>query len=120
GRAVLIAGGGEKALQKLRLLSKTSAHIKVIAEDVTIETTREAESAGAQLLPRRFLAADVEGAALVFAANDDPERDAEVIAAAKALGIPHNLVDGPSESSFIMPAIVDRDPVVVAVGTVGA
>ncbi len=44
----------------------------------------------------------------------------EVAAAASAQGIPLNVVDGPRESTFIMPAIVDRDPVVVAIGTEGA
>ena len=64
--------------------------------------------------------ADLDGAALVFAASDDPELDGRVAAAARARGFPINVVDGPSESNFIMPAIVDRDPIVVAIGTEGA
>src|SRR5690606_8853352 len=69
---------------------------------------------------RRFVPADVAGAALVFAANDDPEIDREVALAARAQGVPLNVVDAPGDSTFIMPAIVDRDPVVVAIGTGGA
>src|SRR5262249_58020504 len=72
------------------------------------------------LTERAFVPADVSSAALVFAADDDAAVNSEVARAAKAQGIAHNVVDGPAESSFIMPAIVDRDPLVVAIGTEGA
>ena len=118
-RDVLVVGGGEKALQKLRLLSKTSACLRIVAEDVSADV-REAGVANLVIERRAFAESDVAGAALVFAASDDPELDSRVAAAARARGVPVNVVDGPSESSFIMPAIVDRDPVVVAIGTEGA
>jgi uroporphyrin-III C-methyltransferase/precorrin-2 dehydrogenase/sirohydrochlorin ferrochelatase len=73
-----------------------------------------------RIFQRPLQESDFEGAALVFAANDDPAADKAVADAARAKGIPVNVVDGPSESSFIMPAIVDRDPVIVAIGTEGA
>jgi len=118
-RDVLVVGGGEKALQKLRLLSKTSARLRIVAEDVGPELL-EAGPDNLVIERREFAEPDVIGAALVFAASDDPALDTRVAAAARARGIPVNVVDGPSESSFIMPAIVDRDPVVVAIGTEGA
>lgn len=121
GREVLIVGGGEKALQKLRLLAKTTARIMVIAEQIDEAIVALAKDAAAITLhPRRFVADDVAGAAMVFAASDDAVIDAEVAAAAKSAGVAHNVVDAPRDSSFIMPAIVDRDPVVVAIGTEGA
>ncbi len=120
GRDVLIAGGGEKALQKLRLLTKTTARIRVVAEDIVPAIAGLEREPPLVLERRRFASADVAGAAMVFAASDDPQADAEVAAAAKAQGIPVNVVDAPRESTFIMPAIVDRDPVVVAIGTGGA
>jgi uroporphyrin-III C-methyltransferase/precorrin-2 dehydrogenase/sirohydrochlorin ferrochelatase len=119
-RDVLIAGGGEKALQKLRLLLRTSARIRVVAEEINGDIAALASRPGLVLERRRFQASDVAGAAIVFAAGDDPETDRAVAAAAKAHGIPVNVVDAPRESTFIMPAIVDRDPVVVAIGTEGA
>ena len=119
-RDVLIVGGGEKALQKLRLFTKTSARVRIIAEAPAEDVEALAGQSGATLERRRFSAGDVTGAALVLAASDDGALDAEVAAAARALGIPVNVVDGPAESTFIMPAIVDRDPVVVAIGTEGA
>ncbi len=120
GRDVLIAGGGEKALQKLRLLTKTTARIRVVAEDIAPDVSALERDPPLVLEKRRFEASDVAGAAMVFAASDDPQADAEVAAAARAQGIPVNVVDAPRESTFIMPAIVDRDPVVVAIGTGGA
>jgi uroporphyrin-III C-methyltransferase / precorrin-2 dehydrogenase / sirohydrochlorin ferrochelatase len=120
GRDVLIAGGGEKALQKLRLLTKTTARIRVVAEDIVPAIVGLECDPPLVLERRRFEAADVVGAAMVFAASDDPQADVEVAAAARAQGIPVNVVDAPRESTFIMPAIVDRDPVVVAIGTGGA
>ncbi len=120
GRAILIAGGGEKALQKLRLLSKTTARIRIVAEEISEDIGALAQAPAVAVERRRFVPSDLAGVAMVFAANDAPDADAEVAAAARAAGVPLNVVDNPRESTFIMPAIVDRDPVVVAIGTEGA
>lgn len=119
-RDVLVVGGGEKALQKLRLLAKTTARLRLLAEEVS-EGIVELDSEHPLTIVRRsFVETDVEGAAMVFAASDDPALDLAVAAAARKRGLPVNVVDGPADSNFIMPAIVDRDPVVVAIGTEGA
>ena len=119
-REVLIVGGGEKALQKLRLLAKTSAQLRVVAEEIDEEILALARERGIALEWRRFTPSDLAEVAMVFAAQDDANSDAEVAVAAKARGIPLNVVDVPRQSTFITPAIVDRDPVVVAIGTEGA
>ena len=119
-RDVLIAGGGEKALQKLRLLAKTSARIRVVASEITADIAAAAHGSAVVLERRAFVASDLAGVALAFAANDEPDADRAVIAAARAQGVPLNVVDAPRESTFIMPAIVDRDPVIVAIGTEGS
>jgi uroporphyrin-III C-methyltransferase/precorrin-2 dehydrogenase/sirohydrochlorin ferrochelatase len=119
GRGVLIVGGGEKALQKLRLLSKTTAHLTIVAPEVS-EDIATANLPNLKLERRDFAESDLDGAALVFAASDDHVLDSRVAAAARARGVTVNVVDGPAESNFIMPAIVDRDPIVVAIGTEGA
>jgi len=120
GRDVVIVGGGEKALQKLRLLSKTTARLKLVAADVSEGVAELAREHPLSIVHRTFRDEDLDGAAIAFAAGDDPALDARVAAAARARGVPVNVVDGPADSSFIMPAIVDRDPVVVAIGTEGA
>jgi uroporphyrin-III C-methyltransferase/precorrin-2 dehydrogenase/sirohydrochlorin ferrochelatase len=117
---VLVVGGGEQAAQKVRLLRKTSAHITVVAQTVTNELRELEEQSALWILPRTFLPRDLDGQRLVYTATGDPLLDAAVSRAAKARGIPVNVVDAPALSSFIMPAIVDRDPVTVAIGTEGA
>ena len=119
GRRVLIVGGGEQALQKVRLLRKTPAHIAVVGQSMDPELLAYGDDRIA-LIARRFEPADLNGAALVFVATGDPARDEEVATAARARDIPVNVVDRPAESTFIMPAIVDRDPVTVAIGAEGA
>ena len=120
GAHVLVVGGGEQAAQKVRLLRKTGAQITVVAESVTDEL-RELEDGNAiWIVLRTFLARDLEGQRLVYAATGDRALDAAVSRAAKARGIPVNVVDAPELSTFITPAIVDRAPVTVAIGTEGA
>ena len=117
---VLVVGGGEPAARKVRLLRKTGARITVVAEAVIAEL-RELEQQGAIcILPRAFLSRDLDGQRLVYAATGDGLADSAVSRAAKARGIPVNAVDAPALSTFITPAIVDRDPVTVAIGTEGA
>lgn len=120
GRRITLSGGGETALAKLRLLLKTEAELVVFATNPAGEITGWA-NAGKLTLTRRILAkGDVSGSLLFYAANEDAIEDARVAAIAKAEGALVNLVDNLNDSQFITPAIVDRDPVTVAIGTEGA
>src|SRR5215467_868946 len=117
---VLVVGGGEAAARKVRLLRKTGARITVVAETITEELHGLAERGAIAVLPRAFLARDLHGQRLVYAATGDGVGDRAVSRAAKARGIPVNVIDAPELSTFITPAIVDRDPVLVAIGTEGS
>lgn len=120
GARVIVAGGGEAALAKLRLLMKTTARLEVYAPAPDLALAELAD-AGRIVLTRRALAAgDVAGARLVYGAVEDAAEDARVAAIARAEGALVNIVDNLEDSDFITPAIVDRDPVVVAIGTEGA
>lgn len=119
-RHVLVAGGGEKALQKLRLLAKTTARVTVVAETISPEIKALATRRTVSLQLRRLRPEDVKGKAVAIGADDSAERNAELARAARAAGVPVNIVDAPELSTVIVPAIVDRDPVVVAIGTEGA
>lgn len=116
GKRVLISGAGETALAKLRLLQKTDAVIELYAQD---PEPALAAQAGPSLIPRQITLADLIGATLVYAANDDPHEDGQVAAIARQADVLVNVVDTLEASDFITPAIVDRDPVTVAIGTEG-
>ena len=117
---VLVVGGGEQAAQKVRLLCKTPARISVVAEAVTGELADLEREGAIAILSRPFAAADLDGKRLAYAASGDRALDAAVSRAAEARGVPINVVDAAELSSFITPAIVDRSPVTVAIGTEGA
>ncbi|MFO6462932.1 siroheme synthase CysG [Jannaschia sp. KMU-145] len=120
GRRVLVAGGGDAAIAKLRLLLKTEAHITVLAEDPAPEITNWATEGRLTLIRRAQEPGDALCCVVAYAAHEDAARDAETLRLATADGALVNVVDDLQNSQFITPAIVDRDPVVVAIGTEGA
>lgn len=119
GQPVLVVGGGEAAVAKTRLLLAAGAAVTVAAiapDHVLLEWAR----AGRLAIDRRRPTGDaVEGQTLVIVTEPDADGVA-VAAAARAARVPVNVVDRPQLSSFIMPAIIDRDPVLIAVSTGGA
>jgi uroporphyrin-III C-methyltransferase / precorrin-2 dehydrogenase / sirohydrochlorin ferrochelatase len=117
---IVVSGGGEAAVAKLRLLLKTEARVEVYATEAD-PLIRDWASAGRLVLTLRAVGAgDVAGARLVYGANDDAAEDARVAGLAEAAGVLHNIVDNLEGSAFLTPALVDRDPLVVAIGTEGA
>ncbi len=120
GRAVLVVGGGAAAADKARLLRKAGAAVTVVAPEVAPALAELAAGGEIHLLRRRFVAGDVAGRAVVYGATGNDAVDVTVADAAHAAGVPVNVIDRPRLSSFITPAIIDRDPVVVAISTGGA
>ncbi len=119
GRRIVVSGGTDAAVAKLRLLLKTEAHLEVYAAEADAEIAGWAEAGRLTLVPRALDAGDVAGALLVYGANEDEAEDARVAALGRAAGAQVNIVDNLQDSDFITPAIVDRDPVTVAIGTEG-
>jgi uroporphyrin-III C-methyltransferase / precorrin-2 dehydrogenase / sirohydrochlorin ferrochelatase len=113
-RRVVVVGGGEEATRKVRLLLKTDAQIAVIAPTLHAEL---AANSRISWIAKEFTPDLLAGAALVYSA--EKELNAIVSAEAQARGIPVNAVDEADISTFIVPSIVDRDPVVIAIGTEG-
>lgn len=120
GRRIVVSGGGETALAKLRLLLKTEAHLTVFAPTPGADVERLAAAGQINLIRRVSGPGDALRAVLFYAANDDAAEDARVAGFARADGALVNIVDNLADSAFITPAIVDRDPVVIAIGTEGA
>lgn len=120
GRKVSVFGGGEEALAKARLLSNTSARVVIHADapEVALEAYTAENTVGLVRAP--YAPAQIEGASLVFAATGDRALDRRIVSDARQCGVPANAVDQPDACDFFTPAIVNRAPVAVAIGTEGA
>ena len=119
GRSVLVSGAGPVAVAKLRLLLKSDARISVFGPDPDPEILAWHRDGALRHDERRLETGDLAGAALLYCANKDPSEDARAAELARRRGIPVNIVDNLEGSDFTTPAIVDRDPVTVAIGTEG-
>lgn len=120
GRAVLVVGGGAVALRKARLLSDAGGVVSVVAPTLGPEMSALVEKGSVHHRAKPFDGTDLDGQTLVIAASGRAAVDTAVSAAAQARNVPVNVVDAPALSTFIMPAVVRRDPVTVAISTGGA
>ena len=120
GRACLVVGGGTIALRKVELLVAAGAAVRIVAPEVCAELRTLATSKRLKVLRRPYAVRDLRGAHVVIAATNRPRVNARVAADARKRTIPVNVVDVPALCSFIMPSIVDRGALVVAVSTGGA
>lgn len=114
GKRIIIVGGTDEALNKVRLVAKTTGSIEIYSRHI------EADFSGvrARVHERILNAEDIVGAALVFVAEEG--EDAELAKReARRLGIPLNVVDVPAECDFYTPSIVERAPLTVAISTEG-
>ena len=116
----LVIGGGDVAYRKIRTLLKTGARITVVAESASNEIRELAAGKALRLIEDKFVPEQVEGMRIVIAATDDQDINRRASATAVREGVPVNVVDQPELCSFIVPSIVDRSPVLIAVGTGGA
>jgi uroporphyrin-III C-methyltransferase/precorrin-2 dehydrogenase/sirohydrochlorin ferrochelatase len=119
GRTVLLAGGGEVALRKARLLADAGARLRVVAPEIEAQLRELVEQGDGELWQRGYDADDLQGCVLVIAASDDEPLNAQVSEDAHARGVPVNVVDSPKLCSVIFPAIVDRSPLLIAVSSGG-
>ena len=143
GRRVLVVGGGEVAERKVRLLLEAGAEVSIVSPELTPWLADKTSGAYAGALSRarvgeggrspgegpisgsvtriagRFDPAHLDGAILAIAATNDPAVNARVAQAGRERNVLVNVVDVAELSSFIVPAIVDRSPLVIAISTGG-
>ncbi|HFD81509.1 MAG TPA: uroporphyrinogen-III C-methyltransferase [Gammaproteobacteria bacterium] len=120
GRDCLVVGGGKVAARKVGLLESAGAQLTVVAPQLCPELASLAGEGRIAHQARDFDDADIDGKALIVAATDDAAVNRRVSELAQARGLPVNVVDQPQLCSFIMPSIIDRSPVQVAVSTGGS
>lgn len=120
GHACLVVGAGAVAQRKVELLLQAGARVIVVAPEISAGVRELANEQAIELLARAYASADLDAKRIVIAATNRSDVNARVATDAQARSIPVNVVDDPALCSFIMPAIVDRSPVLVAVSTAGA
>lgn len=120
GQKTAVFGNGDEAFAKVRLLLNTRARIVAYAERPEADYHAFLIANRIETVRAAFAAKQVEGAALVFAATGDEASDRAIVDAARAAKVPANAVDQPDYCDFFTPALVNRAPVAVAIGTEGA
>ena len=120
GQPCLVVGGGDVATRKVELLLRTQASVTVVAPELCPALAALKNADKLVHLVATFNAEQVGGQRVVIAATDDEAVNRAVAEAAQRQNIPVNVVDKPELCTFIMPAIIDRSPVIVAVSSGGA
>jgi uroporphyrin-III C-methyltransferase/precorrin-2 dehydrogenase/sirohydrochlorin ferrochelatase len=120
GRMTAVFGNGDEAFAKVRLLLNTRAKIVAFADQPAADYAAFLAANTIETVREPFAPTQMHGAVLVFAATGDAALDRQIAAAARLAKIPVNAVDQPDECDFYTPAIVNRAPLAVAIGTEGA
>lgn len=118
-RDCLLVGGGDVAERKARLLLDAGANVTVNALDFTPQFQVWADSQMLTLVQGEFIPSLLDNCWLAIAATDDETVNQQVSEAAEARRIFCNVVDAPRQASFIMPSIIDRSPLMVAISSAG-
>lgn len=125
GQVAVLVGGGQVAARKARLLLAAGMHLRVVAPEICSELLEQLDSGaapGTHLRQERAYRGpgDLADAILVVVATPDRAVNARVADDARGLRIPVNVVDSPALCSFYFPALVDRSPLLVAIGSDGS
>jgi precorrin-2 dehydrogenase/sirohydrochlorin ferrochelatase len=116
----LVIGGGKVAARKVDDLLAAGANVRVISPALTLELQLCADSGAIDYAPRCYQDGDLEGAFLVIAATNDPLVNKSIWMEAERRGCLVNVVDDPIHSNFILPAVVKRDDLSIAICTGGS
>jgi uroporphyrin-III C-methyltransferase/precorrin-2 dehydrogenase/sirohydrochlorin ferrochelatase len=118
-RPCLVVGAGNIAARKVDLLLRAGAKVTVIARHISPPLAQLAAEHRLTAAERDFAPDDVQGFTLVISATDNAQTNQAVAAAAQTHNILVNVVDSPKLCGFILPAIIDRSPLVVAFSSGG-
>jgi len=118
-RPCLVIGGGDIALRKVHLLLKAGADVTVCALDFHEKLQQKADAGQLKLIKDSFTESLLDNKWLVIAATNKKEINQQIADSADERQLLVNVVDDPALSSFIMPSIVDRSPIIVAISSGG-
>lgn len=119
GKRCLVVGGGRVAERKVALLLDCGAAVEVVGPTATPKLAALASEGAIRLAPRAVRSEDLPGAFAVFIATDDPGVNRAVAAEAREAGALVNVVDAPEACSFLVPSVVRRGDLTIAISTAG-
>ena len=119
GKRCLVVGGGAVAERKVALLVECGAGVEVVSPKATARLLALASSGRIRLRRRLVRASDIPGAFLAVVATDDPQVNREVAERVRSAGGLVNVADDPTACSFLVPSVVRRGDLIVAISTGG-
>ena len=119
GRKCLVVGSGNVAVRKIKALLENGAKVKIITSIVSSELTDLAKTENIKIIKGEFSPDHLDGIALVFVTGKYIKTKDLIIKACRKKNIPVNIADNPDLSDFFMPAIINKRPISIAVGTSG-
>lgn len=119
GRRCLVIGGGAVAERKIAGLLEAGATVSVISPDITGSVARWSKQNSINFIARRYRPGDLAGYELVFVASDDAEVNAAVFDEGRKMGVWVNAADDPAHCDFILPSVLRRGDLTVAVSSGG-
>lgn len=120
GRRCLVVGGGRVAERKVASLLNCQAQVIVVSPEINPAIEESWHDGALEVWKRDFASGDIENAWLVFAATGDRRVNRLVTEACQAAGIPINVADEPENGSFLVPAVLRRGALGIAVSTEGS
>lgn len=118
-RSVVIIGGGEVCTRKAETMMRYGAKVTIVSPEITPEIEEWASKGQLIVHRKRYETTDIEDAHIVIASTDDMAVNERVAADARALRIPVNVVDVPQLCEFIVPAILEKESIQIAISTGG-
>jgi len=119
GKICVVVGGGDVAVRKAERLLDCGAKVLVISPQLSFELAELKEKKLISHIAAEYSGDLIDGAALIIGATDDEKTNAHISQDARSKGIPVNIVDDPQKCDFILPALVQRGDLAMAIGTAG-
>jgi precorrin-2 dehydrogenase len=118
-RNVIIIGGGEVCARKAETMMRYGARVTIVSPELTAEIEGWARDGQLTIRRKRYETSDIEDAHIVIASTDDTSVNEQVAADSRARRIPVNVVDVTPLCEFIVPAIIEKDGIQIAISTGG-
>ncbi|MFH0725652.1 MAG: bifunctional precorrin-2 dehydrogenase/sirohydrochlorin ferrochelatase [Pseudomonadota bacterium] len=119
GRPCLVVGGGSVGFRKVKTLLACSAQVTVVSPEITLRLKELVENGAVRWCARGYRDSDLAEVFLVIGATDDEKLNEQVSRDASRLNLLCNIADRPAACNFILPAIIERGDMVIAISTSG-